>query len=151
MNSKYYKRLVRSESVARKIMVEENVKIKSKKSNNYPIIITIFLVLSILGIIVLAYSYYNYSQTIGKKISNYIEQRESAESDLDYVTSGKTIYYSRQKFDFFDENIVFVLKGYGNVYYSYDCVQQITSGEEYEYWAYNKEAAISQGYKKGSC
>ena len=34
-----------------------------------------------------------------------------------------------------------VLDGYGNYYYTYDQVQQVTQGKEYSYWAYNKEAA----------
>lgn len=55
------------------------------------------------------------------------------------------------KAKFLDENIVFVLEGYGNVYYSYDCVDKLTEGEDFTFWAYNKEAAISQGYKKGKC
>lgn len=53
----------------------------------------------------------------------------------------------KEKADFLDENIVFVLDGYGRYYYTYDQVQQVTQGEKYSYWAYNKEAAISQGYK----
>lgn len=56
----------------------------------------------------------------------------------------------KNKADFLDKNIVFVIKDYGNYYYTYDCVQKITSGS-YTYWAYNKEAAISKGYKKGTC
>lgn len=54
---------------------------------------------------------------------------------------------NKEKADFLDENIVFVLDGYGNYYYTYDQVQQVTQGKEYSYWAYNREAAISQGYK----
>ena len=57
----------------------------------------------------------------------------------------------QEKASFLDENIVFVLEGYGNVYYSHDFVNKLTAGEEFTYWAYNKEAAISQGYKKEKC
>ena len=56
-----------------------------------------------------------------------------------------------EKLNFLDENIVFVIEGYGNYYYTYDCMEQVTDGSEYSYWAYNKEAAISKGYKPSSC
>lgn len=75
-----------------------------------------------------------------KKISEY----ESKLSD----TTWESIKYE-EKAKFLDENIVFVLDGYANYYYTYDQVQQVTQGvDEYTYWAYNKEQAISRGYKK---
>ena len=44
---------------------------------------------------------------------------------------------------------MFVIDGYGNYYYTYDQMEQVTQGiDEYSYWAYNKEQAISLGYKK---
>lgn len=54
---------------------------------------------------------------------------------------------NHNKIDFFDENIVFVLEGYGNYYYTYDQVEQVTQGKNFTYWAYNKEAAIANGYR----
>ena len=72
------------------------------------------------------------------------------ETQLDSLVGNKGTNYTKEKLDFFDENIVFVIEGYGDYYYSYDCVQRVTSGE-YTYWAYNKEAAISKGYRKGTC
>ena len=76
-----------------------------------------------------------------KEIENIKSQ--SVECRLDRLK-----YENKAKF--LDENIVFVINGYGNYYYTYDCVQKITSGS-YTYRAYNKEAAISKGYKKGTC
>lgn len=73
------------------------------------------------------------------------------ETTMDILTDGNSWTYTSDKLDFFDENIVFVIEGYGNYFYNYDCVQKITDGEEYSYWAYNKEAAISKGYQKGTC
>ena len=72
-----------------------------------------------------------------KKISEY-ETKIWVYDTLDY----------QEKAEFLDENIVFVLDGYGKYYYTYDQVQQVTQGKEYSYWAYNTEAAISKGYKK---
>lgn len=73
------------------------------------------------------------------------------ETTMDILTDGNSWTYTSDKLDFYDENIVFVIEGYGNYFFSYDCVQKITGGEEYSYWAYNKEAAISKGYQKGIC
>lgn len=70
--------------------------------------------------------------------------------NLDDLLDGDTYYYVKNKLDFIDENIVFVIEGYGNYYYTYDCMMTKVEGE-YTYWAYNKEQAISRGYKKGSC
>lgn len=52
-----------------------------------------------------------------------------------------------EKAEFLDENIVFVLDGYGNYYYTYDQVKQVTQGvDEYYYWVYHIEDAIYRGY-----
>lgn len=67
------------------------------------------------------------------------------------ITNGKSLDYVSDKLDFYDENIVFVIEGYGDYYYTYDCMQEITDGEEFSYWAYNKEAAIAKDYRKGIC
>ena len=79
-----------------------------------------------------------------------IEENTELNSDLLKITGLNTNEYIVDKLDFFDEHIVFVLEGYGNYYYTYDCVQKITDGP-YTYWAYNKEAARSKGYYKGTC
>lgn len=79
------------------------------------------------------------------------EENEEIHSNLFSVIGTNSVYYTQKKLEFFDEHIVFVIEGYGNKYYTYDCVQDITNGERYNYWAYNTEAAKSQGYKKGTC
>lgn len=80
-----------------------------------------------------------------------IEENTELNSDLLKITGLNTNDYIIDKLEFFDNNIVFVLEGYGNYYYSYDCVQKITDGRQYSYWAYNKEAATSRGYYQGTC
>lgn len=79
------------------------------------------------------------------------EENEEIHSNLFSVIGTNSVYYTKEKLSFLDENIVFVLEGYGNKYWTYDCVQQITNGEEYSFWAYNINAAKGQGYKKGTC
>lgn len=78
------------------------------------------------------------------------EEINELNSTLYNITGLHTNDYIIDKLDFFDDNIVFVLQGYGNYYYTYDCVQKITDGP-YTYWAYNKEAASSKGYYRGTC
>lgn len=56
-----------------------------------------------------------------------------------------------EKAKILDDNIVFVLEGYGNVYYTYDCVNKLTAGSKYSYWVYNRETAIGEGYRAGKC
>lgn len=52
-----------------------------------------------------------------------------------------------EKLEFYDENIVFVIDGYGDYYYTYDQMVKVTKDDDYyEYWAYNKEQAIDLGY-----
>ena len=52
------------------------------------------------------------------------------------------------KAEFLDENIVFVIDGYGNYYYTYEQMKTVTQGiGEYTFWAYNVEQAISRGYR----
>ena len=52
-----------------------------------------------------------------------------------------------EKIKFFDENVVFVLDGYGRYYYTYDQVEQVTQGKSFSYWTYNLEQAIDLGYR----
>ena len=73
------------------------------------------------------------------------------ETQLNLIKGEHTAFYIQEKLRMFDENIVFVIEGYGNYYYTYDCVQKITYGKEYSYWAYNRAAAIGKGYKQGTC
>lgn len=69
---------------------------------------------------------------------------------LNYISSNINISYgsSYEKAEFLDENIVFVIDGFGNCYYTYDeMISATRQMDEYEYIAYNKEQAISLGYK----
>lgn len=58
--------------------------------------------------------------------------------------------YDKQKLKFYDDSIVFVIEGFGNYYYTYDCMMQKVNSN-YTYWAYNREAAIAKGYHEGRC
>lgn len=70
--------------------------------------------------------------------------------NLDSILKDKTPYYVREKLKFMNDNIVFKIDGFGNYYYSYDCMMEKVNGN-FTYWAYNKDAAISEGLKAGGC
>ena len=156
--------------MARKVKVIEDNSIK-KKINRIDSRITISLlivcliifVLSIFGIV----TYYSDSikeleeenNNIALELADIKYEKQKLEdeilqkdSDLKKITGNKTIYYVSQKLDFYDDNIVFQIEGYGNKYYTYDCMmEKVANKDSYSYWAYNKEAAKSYGLKKGGC
>lgn len=81
------------------------------------------------------------SQISKLKSENSRLKNEKNDYFIDSITNGV-------KANFLDENIVFVIDGYGRYYYTYDQMEQVTQGlEEYSYWAYNKEQAKGLGYK----
>lgn len=92
-----------------------------------------------------------------REISNeLVERKINNESAAQTVRTETKIEYSvpedyyeiSEKVDFYDDNIVFVIEGYGDYYFTYDEMVRVTRYEdEYSYWAYNKEQAISKGYK----
>lgn len=158
--------------MAKKIKIEPSVKQK-KNGDIKKIIILIGIIATIIAIIVGIVILFLQLKTTNKELeitkeelhdsqldTNFYKERyESADRRCLYKTDNdcaesfactKKYLSYKIKSDFLDENIVFVLKGYGNYYYSYDCVQKITDGD-YTYWAYNKEAAKADGYKAGKC
>lgn len=125
--------------------------IKSKFSNASKIMIVIIAFLTI-GIIV-------ESIFIIKKLDYMdalIRRIEELENSYEYLSDDwwnerKENMVLKDKSDFMDEHIVFILDGYGNYYYTYDCMEEVTEGKEYSFWAYNKEQAVSKGYKSFKC
>ncbi len=124
--------------------------IKPIKSKSIIIVIglSIALVVSIGFNIYQTISLKNTNRDNSSEISSLKREIRDLEDENRNLTMENIDY--EEKVNFLDENIVFVLEGYGDYYYTYDCVQKITDGE-YTYWAYNKEAAIYKGYRKGTC
>ena len=137
---------IREDNVNNKEIFNNSNQIYYEKKDILKIVSICLNVVFIVAIIVIILSYNTKIDEKNKKI-NSIDTSCAYKSDA----SCKSNYLSEiDKAKFLDDNIVFVLEGYGNVYYTYDCVQKITNGE-YSYWAYNIEAAKSQGYKQGKC
>ncbi|WP_292473466.1 hypothetical protein [Methanosphaera sp.] len=155
--------------MAKKITLEEykksrevNVEEKPKKEKN-PLLLPleIFIVLFGLSLIVIVLLVLNNSKTIkdkNKKIADLKSQVSYQKGmhnyykyELNSITGGKTSNYIRNKLNLIDNNIVFVIEGYGNYYYTYDCMLEKVGDRSYSYWAYNKPTAQSKGYWDGGC
>lgn len=112
------------------------------------------IVIIILTIIIIIESVFiikkqNYADELKKEIISLKGALESS-SDSRFELLKENIKL-RNKSNFMDEHIVFVLDGYGNYYYSYDCMEEVTEGKEYTFWAYNTNSAIAKGYKPFNC
>lgn len=126
-----------------------------------PTVTYIILIISILSNIILASLSISQSKQLNRKqnetdelyskIRKQSNSINSLNSDLNYLTGFYTKEYIKQKIIFFDNNIVFVIDGYGNYYSDYDCMLQRAGNSNYRYLALNEEAAIGRGYQEYKC
>lgn len=119
---------------------------------NKTLFLYIVIVLLIISNILFLLLYDDAKATIKNIYEVNNENTDWCESQLDSLIGDNGTYYTKEKLEFFDKNIVFVIEGYGgNYYYTYDCVQTITKGNQYSFIAFNEHSAIRQGYQKGNC
>ena len=151
--------------MAKKITVEEYEKsrrnnLKPEQKNKLLLPLEIMIVLfgcSIICIVILLLN--NNSSTSNDdeitRLKNNLESEkklaESYKEDLDRLTGDKDVDYIEEKLDFYDESVVYVIEGFGNYYYSYDCLKQKVGDNQFTYWTYNEEAAQDEGYRAGGC
>lgn len=90
-------------------------------------------------------------ERLKNNLNSQKEISESYKEDLDRLTGEHDVDYIENKLDFFDERVVYVIEGFGNYYYSYDCMMKKVGNNEFTYWAYNPEAAQDAGYREGGC
>lgn len=146
-----------SGEVAKKEIIEEVVVETKEKHSKLTIASLIFNGALIVCVIVLGIMCINKNQEIENLHVDLEEKDEdmwsykSDSEDLEDLLNGRTYYYIKNKLDLMDEAIVFEIEGYGNYYYTYDCMMKKVGSSEYSYWAYNKEQAIGRGLKRGSC
>lgn len=125
---------------------------KNKEINYNAILITLTSLLVAVLLFIGIYSLVDYINSLKSQIAtsqNSYNRIKSNYEKLQSEYSEKKMEYFKKdiKLNFYDENIVFVLRGYGNYYYTYDEVQQVTQGKAYTGKAYNKEQAIGLGYQ----
>lgn len=139
-------------------LVEENVADQSdapprRVVSKAVIVLSSILLLSAAFNIVCLLTINNYNKEM-----DYLKYKAESEKDTANAVAGKYrklkkehesyVEDTEEKMKALDKVVVYVLDGYGNYYYTYDQVQIVTEGaDEYSYWVYIKEDAISQGYK----
>ena len=94
--------------------------------------------------------------SLNNKISNLKEKNSTNKMEIrnlkrENLDLSKFKAQNANKLNFYDEKVVFVIEGYGNYYYTYDCMINKVGNNKYYFWAYNKEQAIGKGYRQGSC
>lgn len=131
---------------------------KEKRKSKLPLILSLALILCSLVCIVFLIIYYKSDVTkykdeifkLEKQLATKDEIIDSYKYDLNKLTGNNTIQYMEKKLNFFDNNIVFRIEGFGDYYYTYDCMLKKVNGS-FSYWAYNRERAISEGLREGRC
>jgi len=136
-----------------------NPELDDKKAK-IKLVVIIFFIISIVVNIALGFLYFESMSKNEKlkeknkqilKVSDNLEnENEEIHSNLFSVIGLDSVYFVKNKLSFMDDNIVFKIEGFGNYYYTYDCMMEKVNGS-YSYWAYNKEAAISNGLRVGGC
>lgn len=146
-----------SKEVAKKEIVDETINTQPPRHSKLTIASLIFNGALIVCVIALVIMYANKNQEV-ENLYVDLEVKDdemwsykSDSENLEDLLNGKTYYYVKNKLDLMDEAIVFEIEGYGNYYYTYDCMMKKVGSSEYSYWAYNKEQAIGRGLKRGSC
>ena len=136
--------------MAEKITLEEFEK-RQKKKKHMNVVLIILLILSVvcnavfITLYILEVDINKENELVGYQDSN------SSGSFAENVIRGKEERDALMKAGFLDENIVFVIEGFGDYYYTYDCMMEKVGDNQYTYWAYNRENAIYLGYREGSC
>lgn len=152
------KKITIEEYEKKKELEEKNSKPEEKNKLLLPLEIMIILFGCSLICIILLLRFYrddipDNSDEIAR-LQNSLDSKdeiiESYKEDLNRLTGDRTVNYIEEKLDFFDDNIVFRIEGFGNYYYSYDCMLQKVNGN-YTYWAYNRERAAVEGLNPGGC
>ena len=154
---------IRVENYETEASTDGSLKLKPElklEKTKIKLLLMVFLIISIVINITFGFLYFESSNKNGKlnaenkKIikenKNLENENEEIHSNLFNVIGINSVYYVKNKLDFMDDNIVFKIEGFGNYYYTYDCMMQKVNGS-YSYWAYNKEAAISTGLRAGGC
>lgn len=140
------------------IMREEIERKEEKKEKNIKVfkitsISSNILLLFLLIIVIIIYS--NRENNLSEEYEEKIRIKENyldiCQTDLDSITKNKSVSYTKDKLDFYNKSVVFVIKGYGNKYYSYDCMMEKVGDKRFSYLVYNPENAKGLGYKKGKC
>lgn len=140
---------VNEETNSNKKYLTYKLNFKFLNTNKVLIIIIAILTITIMIESVFIIKKQKDANELAKEIISLKETLESS-SDSRFELLKENIIL-RNKSNFMDEYIVFVLNGYGNYYYTYDCMKEVTEGKEYSFWVYSINNAIAKGYKPFKC
>lgn len=126
---------------------EKKIKDENKKSD----LLKLFSIIGNIVLVIVVFILLVVNDNTKKEMQDEIDSIDTTCAYKSEIQCTMSYSDEIEKAKMLDDNIVFVLEGYGNVYYTYDCVNKLTAGSEYSYWAYNKEAAIDKGYRAGKC
>lgn len=131
-----------------KLKEAKNNKLKVGLMQKSTLTLSISLIISIIfNISVLIFS-------INLKIKNdeILSNLDSLRDDFYYLIGTNTQSYMKEKIHFMDNKIVFIIDGYDEYYFSYDCVQVIKNHyNDLKGSVILKDAAIDIGYKEYIC
>lgn len=124
---------------------------KAKKSFVFFFFFTVFLFILVVLLASELDSSHNDIENLNIRVMNLERSRENLKDnyrDLNGENKNlkKQIDEYEAEIDFYDEHVVFVLEGYGNYYYTYDQVQEVTDGKRFSFWVYSNLSAKEEGY-----
>ena len=125
--------------------VERNRNVEQANLKLKIVIVILAIILALVSVAAIYYGVIRESEN-EKLISNLRKESNQLHDDKQTLIIENSKYL--EKISFFDKNVVFVIDGYGNYYYTYDQMEKVTQGEkEYSFWAYNIEQAKGLGYR----
>ncbi len=117
------------------------------ESTNTKLKITIVILTIILVLVGVAAIYFGVvRENENEETISYLRDELDKSEDNNKILKSENLEQLR-KISFFDDNVVFVLEGYGRYYYTYDQVQQVTQGKKYYFSVYSVQDAINDGYR----
>lgn len=130
-------------------------KSEPKKSwKKYVFIISCMINVILLFTLVLSYVKFDDEREAYKDeisiLEDEIEGLKYDSTNLYNLLDGNSSWYVENKIDFLDEHIRFKIEGFGNYYYTYDCMMKKVDGE-FTFWVYTINGAKNSGLQKGSC
>lgn len=135
--------------------IKEEIKLTKQRKHKINILLIIAIVSiignGVLGVLLIFDKTGTNYEELYQSCDSKLTKLEFDSNELNDIVGDKTSYYIRNKLNFFDNNVVFVIEGFGDYYYSYDCMMQKVGNNQFRYWAYNREAAIDKGYHEGRC
>lgn len=137
---------------------EENLIVNERESKKgwKKIVFIISCVVNVILLFILVLSFVKFDdekEAYKDEISILEDEIEGLKYDsttLYNLLDGNSSWYVENKLDFLDEHIRFKIEGFGNYYYTYDCMMEKVDGE-FSFWVYTINGARNSGLQKGSC